>query len=170
MLNFFQTYIWRREWDSNPRGPYDPTRSQGVLLRPDSDISPLSHTASGLGRHDFHSIRPASRERKTFYPIAGPAMNYRLSYPEQSGGEGGIRTHEGLTTLPLFESGAFGQLGHLSFCPGTAIKAEADGEYYHKMRLFSELSRESLSGGERTAASARGIPPPAPLRSPPPGG
>ena len=33
------------------------------------------------------------------------------------GGEGGIRTHEDITALPLFESGAFGQLGHLSSLP-----------------------------------------------------
>ena len=52
---------------------------------------------------------PASAQALLLFPKASPVQAY--------GGEGGIRTHEDITALPLFESGAFGQLGHLSPVP-----------------------------------------------------
>jgi hypothetical protein len=48
---------WRREWDSNPRDPYEPTRVPGVRLQP------LGHLSVRVGNARHYSHSEAERNK-----------------------------------------------------------------------------------------------------------
>ena len=72
---------WRREWDSNPRSRVNRTR--------DFQSRPLGHSG----------ISPKTRRRPE-------SAGRRARRPRAGGGEGGIRTHDEIAPIPVFETGA----------------------------------------------------------------
>ena len=87
--------FWRRGWDSNPRNGF-PFTAFPVL-----PIQPLLH----LSRELADLCLPRCR-LKDQLAMAVKAFDRQFAIPTVTGGEGGIRTHGGLSPTPVFETGA----------------------------------------------------------------
>ncbi len=99
--------IWRRGWDCSARPWASPLRCAAgpACGGPISFLTKLSNP-----KHVGSSTTPAHPDTPT-PPVGGARV---------SGGEGGIRTHGGIATTPVFKTGAF---DHSATSPGSSIVA-----------------------------------------------
>ena len=96
------------------------------------------------------AARLVASQRSVRHPLLFPLTG-------KSNGEGGVRTHEGLTALPLFESGAFNQLSHLSKTHCGAALHSCSGYHRGSRGMPRTVSARSANSSWRSARSASAI-------------
>ncbi len=160
--------VVRREWDSNPRYPYEYTRLPSVHLRPLGHLSQTPWMEQGRCVQGCTSSRPSATESRSaaaYTEVRSDAQHREPESTTQSRGESGIRTHGAASGSTVFETARFdrSRISPSARVPGRLRAPPGDARRLHTRRRTQKpktRSRLSRRGRRPGYSCPRGFEPP----------